>query len=236
MNVAIIPARGGSKRIPKKNIKRLGDKPIISVVIQNLINSGCFDEIVVSTDDIEVARTAREAGAITPFVRPAHLSCDHTPTLQVIQHALTFLETDEKNIDLVCCIYPTAALIQKHTIECAFKAAKLNKKGFTFSAREFSHPIQRALELKRNGSVAPREPEKLKERTQDLTAYIHDAGQFYFGHRNTWLQATSILGNASNGVFLLGQSQAVDIDTNSDWELLELIYLGLKTKARSCNS
>ena len=152
MNVAIIPARGGSKRIPKKNIKRLGDKPIISVVIQNLVNSGCFDEIIVSTDDMEVAKTAREAGAIIPFARPVHLSDDHTPTLQVIQHALTFLDSVKKNIDIVCCIYPTAALIQKHTIKSAFKAARLNGKGFTFSACEFSHPIQRALELKKNGA------------------------------------------------------------------------------------
>lgn len=243
--VAIIPARAGSKRIPHKNIKSFLGKPILSYPITCALESGLFDEIVVSTDSEEIAEVANTFGAQTPFLRPAHLSDDFASTLSVIAHAARELKL--KSQDIVCCIYPTTPLLQAHILQNAFGLLQAQKSAqYVFSALRFSHNPLRGFRLESsapqetrafapqkegiltpqariNGFVKPLETKFQNTRTQDLEALFYDAGQFYFGRAGAFLEELPIFAPHSLGVEL-DFFDAQDIDMPADWELAEFKY------------
>ncbi len=226
MNVAIIPARGGSKRIPKKNIKNFLGKPIIAYSIMAAEKSGLFERIVVSTDDREIADTAIQYGAEVPFIRPETLADDHTGTLEVIRHAVDWLRDNDRLYDYACCIYATAPFIRIRDLKKGYERLKKSRKSFAFSITSFPSPIFRALKLTDTGELAMFWPENYPKRSQDLPEAYHDAGQFYWGRSEAFLQKTSLF--ESNAVpIILPRYLAQDIDTPGDWHQAELIYQAL---------
>ena len=178
MRVAIIPARGGSKRIPRKNIKNFLGYPIIAYSIKTALSSRCFDKIIVSTDDKDIARVAKEYGAEVPFIRPEELADDYTPTIPVIKHAIECLDKQGQSPSEVCCIYATAPFIKASTIREAYKQMKEELSDYCFSATSFSFPIQRAIKITKHNRVDMFQPEHIETRSQDLEESYHDAAQF----------------------------------------------------------
>ncbi len=227
MRLALIPARGGSKRIPRKNIKAFHGKPIIAYSIETALSSGLFDEVIVSTDDQEIAEVAKQYGASVPFIRPADLSDDHATTVEVIKHAINDFKNKGLEIDQVCCIYATAPFVQKDFLVEGFEA--IEKKGFSlaFAATEFSFPIQRALRRLENGGVEMLQPEHLVTRSQDLEPAYHDAGQFYWGKAQAFLDDIPIFSEQSYAVNL-PHYLVQDIDTPADWIRAELLFKALE--------
>ncbi len=226
MKLAIIPARGGSKRIPRKNIKEFCGKPMIAYSIEAALESGLFDRVIVSTDDKEIADVAKEYGAEVPFIRPPELSDDFTPTIPVIAHAIEELEK-EVSVELACCIYATAPFIQSRFLKEAYRTLVDNQSAYSFSATSFSFPIQRAIKINADSSVEMFYPEHFNTRSQDLEEAYHDAGQFYFGTREAWLSEKPIFTNASTAV-TLPRHLVQDIDTPEDFKRAELMYKALR--------
>lgn len=227
MNIAIIPARGGSKRIPRKNIKEFHGKPMIAYSIEAAVISRCFDKIIVSTDDAEIAEVAIKYGAEVPFMRPANISDDYATTLDVIKHAIEFTESQGWAVKNVCCIYATAPFINHEFIQkglCELISAKID---YAFSATSFPFPIQRALKLNDEQRVEMFQPKHLNTRSQDLEEAYHDAGQFYWGTKSAFLQRKPFFSHESKAV-LLPRKRVQDIDTNEDWELAEALYKALQ--------
>jgi N-acylneuraminate cytidylyltransferase len=221
MNIAIIPARGGSKRIPRKNIKNFLGKPVIAYSIEAAKKAGCFERIIVSTDDREIARIARQYGAEVPFTRPNDISDDYSSTLEVITHAIT-----ELNLPVnakICCIYATAPLISSKKLLEGLTIFNTSKLDYVFSATEFLFPIQRAFKLSISGHVEMFQPEHFNTRSQDLEKGYHDAGQFYWGESLTFLKGSPFFGRNSKPI-ILSNTQVQDIDTLDDWERAELMY------------
>lgn len=222
MAIAVIPARGGSKRIPQKNIKLIDGQPVIARAIDILKKAEIFDQIIVSTDNSKIKKIAADAGALAPFTRPKNLSGDHATTIAVIKHAISALELKPETP--VCCFYPTAVLLHPKHVRLSFELCKASHNDFIFSAQYFSHPIERAMLLDESNKITQVEQkESLSQRTQDYMPRVHDAGQFYWALASTWLAGTTILGMGSQA-YLLGATEALDVDTPSDWELLEAIY------------
>lgn len=222
MIVAIIPARGGSKRIPRKNIKDFCSKPMIAYSIEAALESKLFDKVIVSTDDEEIAEIAKKYGAEVPFLRPANLSDDHTATIPVIAHAITELQKVE-SVDIACCIYATAPFIQVKFLKEAYELLLKNKSDYAFSATSFAFPIQRAIKLNENNHVEMFNPEHFNTRSQDLEEAYHDAGQFYFGKAEAWLNNKPIFSKDSRAV-ILPRHLVQDIDTMEDFVRAELMY------------
>jgi pseudaminic acid cytidylyltransferase len=223
MKIAVIPARGGSKRIPRKNIREFAGKPMITHAISAAKQSGLFTHIVVSTDDDETAGIARDWGGETPFKRPPELADDHTPTVPVIANAITACQALGWQIDYVCCIYPCTPFIQiddlKHALELLYFS---HAAAYSFPVTEFPSAIQRALRRLPSGQMHPFNPEHELTRTQDMEIAYHDAGQFYWGRPDAWLANNKI---HSNGVGLpIPNWRSVDIDTLDDWERAEILY------------
>ena len=220
----MIPARGGSKRIPKKNIQEVAGIPLIGHVIRNAINSNIFQDIYVSTDSDEIASISLEFGAKTSAKRPKNLSDDYTPTRPVIAD---FIERHPKlNTDksVVACVYPFAILIDSNLFRLArdnFEALK-DKSRYLAAIQKYPHPIQRSFSLTPEGLLSPSSPGSLEARTQDLPAKYHDAGQFYFAKSSTWLSHKSVLATAYG--FLIPKYSAVDIDDMEDLEYLRSLY------------
>src|SRR5580693_1050321 len=181
MIVAIIPARGGSKRIPRKNIRLFAGKPIIAYSIAAAQKCDLFDRIVVSTDDAEIAAVARDYGAEAPFVRPADLSDEHTGTIAVTGHALTWLAENGCNAEIGCCVYATAPFLTAEDLRRGYDLLISSGKTYAFSVTSFEFPIQRAIRITADGVVAPFDPQWMEWRSQDLDDAHHDAGQFYWG-------------------------------------------------------
>ena len=222
MKLAVIPARGGSKRIPGKNVKLFGGKPMIAWSIEAVQRTGLFDRIVVSTDDKEIASITRKYGADVPFVRPAELSDDHCGTAPVIAHAIEWhLKQDFHPIE-ICCIYATAPFLRSEDIMLGQKTLNQSDVDFAFSATSYAFPIQRAFKLREDGRIEMFEPSQFQVRSQDLPQAFHDAGQFYWGTRDAWLSGTPIFGSKSAPVFL-PRYRVQDIDTPEDWEQAELM-------------
>ena len=222
MKLAVIPARGGSKRIPRKNIREFAGKPMIAHAISAAKQLGLFEHIVVSTDDEEIARIAREWGAETPFIRPEDLADDYTPTVPVIAHAITACQALGWSIDYVCCIYPGVPFIQADDLKHALELLQTSQAAYSFPVTEFPSAIQRALRRLPDGKMQPFYPEFELTRTQDLEPAFHDAGQFYWGKADAWITNEKI---HRGGVGLSIPSwRAVDIDTPDDWARAELIY------------
>ncbi|MEH6733305.1 MAG: pseudaminic acid cytidylyltransferase [Shewanella sp.] len=229
MNIAIIPARGGSKRIPNKNIKLFNGKPMIAYAIETAIKSNCFDKVIVSTDCEEIARIARQYGAEIPFMRPSSLADDFIGTTEVIRHTLTELETQGWTLDYCCCIYATTPLMQASKLINAKQRLLNNPQlDYVFSACEFSFPIQRALLQNPDGGVAAYDPVSISKRSQDLPITYHDAGQFYWGKVNAFLDNTTTVFGLKSQMEVLPHYLVADIDTIDDWQRAEVLYQVLK--------
>ena len=223
MNVAVIPARGGSKRIPRKNIKDFCGKPLIAYSIKTAVNTGIFDDIIVSTDNKEIADVAKEYGAKVPFIRPNALSGDFSTTGDVMVHAMKWIQKNIDSISVVCCIYATAPFIQKEDLLNAYEVFKTNKWSYVFSATTFPFPIQRAIKRLDNGGITMFQPEHFETRSQDLEEAYHDAGQFYFGKPEAWLNNEKIFESKSE-VVVPPKWRVQDIDTYEDWISAEYLF------------
>jgi pseudaminic acid cytidylyltransferase len=222
MKLAVIPARGGSKRIPRKNIREFAGKPMIAHAISAARQTGLFEHVFVSTDDEEVTRIAREWGAEIPFTRPAELADDYTPTVPVIAHAIESCQALGWNIDYACCIYPCVPFIQTTDIKRALEMLQISQAAYSFPVAEFTSAVQRALRRLPDGRMQPLYPELELIRTQDLEPAYHDVGQFYWGKVDAWLTNDKI---HRSGVGLpIPNWRAVDIDTPDDWERAILFY------------
>ena len=229
MKVAIIPARGGSKRIPRKNIKSFYGKPMIAYSIEAATASGCFDKVIVSTDDNEIADVAKQYGAEVPFLRPDDISDDYSTTLDVIQHALLWCQQHEYNVEMACCIYATAPFIKASALREGLKLLINTHCDYAFSATSFPFPIQRALKLNANGEVSMFHPEHLNTRSQDLEVAYHDAGQFYWGLAEAFQNGVPIFAEGSQ-VVLLPRNEVQDIDTEEDWLNAEGLYAAMMAR------
>jgi len=223
MRLAVIPARGGSKRIPRKNIKEFCGKPIIAWSIEAAIESGCFDKIIVSTDDEEIAAVAREWGAEVPFMRPAELSDDYVGTTAVIRHAIEWFTDEGIFFNHVCCIYATAPFVTADDIRNGLEALKESGSDYAFSVTSYPFPIQRAIKIKSDGRIEMFQPEHFSTRSQDLEEAYHDAGQFYWGLSEAWIQELPIFSKHAVPV-MLPRHRVQDIDTPDDWIRAEILY------------
>lgn len=222
MRVAIIPARGGSKRIPRKNIKPFHGQPMIAYAVRAALSGAVFDRVIVSTDDAEIAEVARGFGAETPFVRPPELADDHTPTVPVIAHAIHACRGLGWRVHEVCCIYPGVPLISAADLRLAYEMLQEGLSAYVFPVTNFPSPIQRALRRAEDGSVTPFHSEHASTRTQDLEPGYFDVGQFYWGKAEAWLAGLTIHLNART--LVLPEWRVVDIDTPADWDRAELLY------------
>ena len=222
MNLCVIPARGGSKRIPRKNIKEFCDKPMIGYAIEAAIKSKIFDHIVVSTDDLEIKRTALQAGAEVPFFRPNELADDHTPTVPVVVHAIQKCRDLGWNPINVCCVYPCNPFLSSVSLSLGYSLLKENPAKYVFPITEFSSPIQLAIKRDKSGLSRPFAPKNELKRTQDLEQAYHDAGQFYWAGAETWRSNPKI--HASSMTLVIPRSKVVDIDTTEDWILAEKLF------------
>lgn len=227
MRLAVIPARGGSKRIPRKNIKPFCGKPMIAWSIVAALESECFDAVIVSTDDAEIANTARQYGASVPFVRPDELSDDYTGTIPVIQHAIEWHRQHGQMPDDVCCIYATAPFIWAVDIQKGLTILQETRCDYAFSVTSYAFPIQRAVRITPQGRIEMFQPEHFNTRSQDLEEAFHDAGQFYWGRTDTWLAAKSIFTPDSAPV-VLPRYRVQDIDTVEDWTRAEWMYKAMQ--------
>lgn len=225
MNIAIIPARGGSKRIPRKNIRLFNGKPMLAYPIQTALDSGCIDRVIVSTDDAEIAETALRYGAEVPFFRPAELADDHTGTTAVIRDTLKKLIQSGITPQYCCCLYATTPLLQPAFLQQALTTLTDSQHTeFVFSAARFSFPIQRALLQTVSGGVTPFDPHSIGKRSQDLEPAYHDAGQFYWGKTSAWLDHNSRVFSEQSRMYVLPDHLVQDIDTEDDWKRAEVLY------------
>ena len=223
MKIAVIPARGGSKRIPRKNIRMFCGKPIIAYSIAAAQQTGLFDQVVVSTDDEEIASVAREFGATTPFIRPKEIADDFTGTNAVVKHAVAWFNAQSNDVMHACCLYATAPLVQARFIAEGYEALSRSNAAFAFSVTSYAFPIQRALRITPEGRVDAIYPEHRMTRSQDLEHAYHDAGQFYWGTARAFLEDMPLFAPHSIGV-ILPRHLVQDIDTLEDWERAELMY------------
>ena len=226
MIVAVIPARGGSKRIPRKNIRPFAGKPIIAYSIAAARQCGLFDRIIVSTDDEEIAGVARDFGAETPFRRPPELSDDHTGTDPVTAHALTWLADHGEDAEFACCIYATAPFIQAGDLRRGYDALVSTGKSFAFTVTTYDFSIQRAIRVLAGGGVEPFFPQWAESRSQDLDAAHHDAGQFYWGRVEAFRSGLAMFA-ADSVAIVLPRHRVQDIDTPEDWTRAELMHAAL---------
>lgn len=224
MNIAIIPARGGSKRIPRKNIKDFCGQPMLAYPIRAALQSGVVDKVVVSTDDHEIADIARQYGAEVPFMRDSQLADDHTGTTAVIRDALQQLQQMTWNIENCACLYATTPLLNANLIKTLFDQLIATNADYVFTAARFSFPIQRALVKMETGGVAPFDPTSIGKRSQDLTPTYHDAGQLYWAKASTWLNPQKGVFGANSQLYELPSHLVQDIDTPEDWRRAELLY------------
>lgn len=229
MNLAVIPARGGSKRIPRKNIKEFCGRPMVAWAIEAAQKSGCFNHVIVSTDDDEIAAVARQWEAEVPFVRPNNLAGDLTPTVPVIAHAICECEKIGWEISLVCCIYPCVPLIQVDDLVAGLEQLEHSDLPYIFPVTEYPSPIQRSFRRNTDGRLYPFFSENELECTQSLMTAYYDAGQFYWGKRDSWMNIPRI---HSHGYGLvIPKWRVVDIDTVEDWIHAELIFNILKGRS-----
>ncbi|WP_443640367.1 pseudaminic acid cytidylyltransferase [Candidatus Njordibacter sp. Uisw_039] len=222
MNIAIIPGRGGSKRIQRKNIKGFADKPMIAHAIIAAKGCGLFDHIIVSTDDEEIAKIARLWGAETPFKRPDSLADEFTPIVPVIAHAIRACLDIGWFVDYVCCIFPCSPFISADDLIATLTDLQAQDADFIYPVTEFAHPVQRAMRRLSSGRMQFLNPESELSRTQDLEKTYHDAGQFYWGQTNAWLEHKKM---HTDGLgYPIPNWRVIDIDTEDDWKRAELLF------------
>lgn len=227
MKLAVIPARGGSKRIPGKNIKEFCGKPMIAWSIEAAKASGCFDRIIVSTEDTEIAAVAEQYGAETPFLRPGHLADDYTGTIPVIRHAVEWFTDNQQPVTLACCIYPTAPFITSRDLIRGHQVLQDESCSYAFSVTSYAFPIQRAIRITDEGRVSMFYPQHFDTRSQDLEEAWHDAGQFYWGIPQAWLNEKPFFGEQSAPV-QLPRHRVQDIDTPEDWARAEWLFKAMQ--------
>ena len=221
MIFAIIPARGGSQRIKKKNIKKFYSKPILYWTIKALRKSRLFSKIVLTTDDSQIKKVGEQLGFDYVISRPSNLADNFTPTKPVIEHAIKFL-TKKFKIKYACCVYPCNPFLNSLDLKKSFKILESNKKKFVFPITEYAHPIQRSFKLKKNNNLIFFNKKYESTRTQDLVKYYHDTGQFYWGTISNWLSKKKM---HSNGMgLLIPKWRVVDIDNLDDWKRAELLF------------
>jgi len=223
VKLAVIPARGGSKRIPHKNIKPFCGRPIIAWSIAAARDSGCFERIIVSTDDEQIARVALDAGAEVPFVRPDDLADDHTGTIAVVRHAIDWHAGQSVVPSLVCCVYATAPFVTAADLQQGLETLERSGSDFALSVTKYPFPIQRAVRIDAQGRLAMFSPEHFHTRSQDLEEAFHDAAQFYWGRAAAWQAADTLFGPASAAV-VLPPHRVQDIDTPDDWVRAEWMF------------
>lgn len=227
--VAIIPARGGSKRIPKKNIKEFHGLPLIAYSIKAALDSELFEKVIVSTDDEAIAKVAKQYGAEVPFIRPKELSDDFTGTADVVNHAIEYLENQGESYEYICTIYATAPFLQSKYLEEGYEKIKKCDAVNTFSATSMPFPIQRTFKLDENGRCKMFTPEHYMSRSQDLNEAYQDAGQFYWSHRNRQkLSSNKVMFSDISVPVILPRHLVQDIDTLEDWKRAEYMYDALK--------
>jgi pseudaminic acid cytidylyltransferase len=227
--VAIIPARGGSKRIPRKNIKDFHGRPLIAYSIQTALESKLFDRVIVTTDDAEIAAVAEKYGAEVPFIRPKELADDFSGTQDVIDHALKWLQEHGEHYDFACTIYATAPLLQSKYLIEGYNALKNSTAVNAFSATSMPFPIQRTFKINSDGRCEMFWPEYLNSRSQDLPEAYHDAGQFYWAEANSYLETKRFFSKNALPV-ILPRYLVQDIDTLEDWETAELMFKAIQLK------
>lgn len=223
MTLCVIPARGGSKRIPRKNVKTFHGRPMIAWSIQAALDSQAFDHVIVTTDDPDIADVARSQGAEVPFMRPPELSDDHTPTVPVIAHAIAQAEALWGTQDLICCLYATAPFVQASDIAAARDMLDNTEVDYAFPVTSFPYPIQRGVKLRNDGRMEMFQPEHALTRSQDLEEAYHDAGQFYWGRRAAWLAEKTLIGPDA-APLVIPRHRVQDIDTPEDWDRAERLF------------
>jgi pseudaminic acid cytidylyltransferase len=223
MKMAVIPARGGSKRIPRKNIKEFCGKPMIAWSIEAAKASGLFSQVIVSTDDAEIADVARQFGAESPFVRPAELSNDHAGTTEVIAHAAQWALDQGHDVEAICCIYATAPFIQVDDLRIAWNALNSGDWDFAFTVTDFAAPIFRSFKQNADGGVEMFYPEHFLTRSQDLPTALHDAGQFYWGRPQAWIEGRRMFDRRSVPI-VIPRWRVQDIDSKEDWLRAEMMF------------
>jgi pseudaminic acid cytidylyltransferase len=222
MKIAVIPARGGSKRIPRKNIKEFCGKPMIAWSIEAAIASGLFDHILVSTDDSEIADVALKWGAEVPFIRPAELSDDYAGTTEVIAHATQWALAQNWQVTAVCCIYATAPFMRFEDLKQALQALESGVWSYAFTVTDFAAPIFRSFKEHPDGGIEMFFPEHFLTRSQDLPRALHDAGQFYWGRTSAWLEGKRMFDRHSIPI-QIPRWCVQDIDNEEDWIRAEII-------------
>ena len=222
MRIAVIPARGGSKRIPRKNIKSFNGKPMIAWSIEAAKSSGLFERIIVSTDDTEIAEVSKQCGAEVPFTRPAELSNDFAATTEVIAHAALWAIEQGLDLESVCCIYATAPFVQVEDIKRGCEALDSGDWDYAFTVTDFAAPIFRSFKQTEQGGLEMFFPEHFGTRSQDLPVALHDAGQFYWGRPEAWIQGKRIFDNRSKPI-VIPRWRVQDIDTSEDWDRAEIL-------------
>lgn len=220
--ICIIPARHGSKRLPKKNFKKLFGQPIIERVIKNLNKTNLFSKIIVSTDSKIIKKISERAGAVVPFIRPKKLANDFVGINEVISHAVNFLKKNGESFDDVCCFFPTAVLVNTKDLTKSYRIFLKHRSNYLFSATVSTLNFQRSFFFK-NKKLKMFFPSKYKIRTQDLTVAYQDAGQFYWGSKKNWGMNKKIF-TINAKIFLLEKYKTIDIDTKEDWKILKTFY------------
>lgn len=228
--VAIIPARGGSKRIPRKNIKNFHGKPLIAYSIEVALKSKLFSKVVVSTDDEEIAKIAKKYGATTPFIRPKELSDDFTGTGEVVNHAINFLKNSGEKIDFVCTIYATAPFLQEKYLIDGFEKLKNSNARNAFSCTSMPYPIQRTFKITKDSRCEMFWPENFYKRSQDLEEAYQDAGQFYWTNLN--INSKEIIFSKDSIPIVLPRYLVQDIDTLEDWIRAEFMYEAIQKEKK----
>lgn len=223
MRIAVIPARGGSKRIPRKNIRPFAGQPIIVWPIKAALSSGLFDQVVVSTDDDEIAEVACGAGASVPFMRPENLSDDFADTKSVVRHAITALKLENEPDTQVCCIYPTSVFVNTQLLSEGLKKLRITNAKFVFSITSVDSSVYRSFSKTADDRITMLFPENYAKRTQDLPNLYCDAAQFYWATVSAWQSDLNIFGTDSTSVFI-EPSRVQDIDTESQWLAAEQIF------------
>ena len=227
MRLCVIPARGESKRIPRKNIKDFFGQPMIAYSIKAALKSNFFDQVIVSTDDAEIAEVAKYFGASVPFVRPNELANDYTGTVPVVKHAIEWFDDQGQSPSEVCCLYATAPFVRAGTIKRAYEQMQSTQADYCFTVTSFAFPIQRALKVTAKNRIEMFYPEHLETRSQDLKESYHDAGQFYWGKAEAFKQQNPLFSKSATP-YILPRHLVQDVDTPEDWKRAELMYQVLK--------
>ncbi len=229
MKIAVIPARGGSQRIPRKNIRPFGGQPMIAWSIRAALQSGCFDQVLVSTDDTEIADIARAHGAQVPFMRPPELSDHHTGTTPVVAHAIAWANAHLAPVTHTCCIYATAPFVTPDDLRRGLDTLLGTGCDYAFSVTSYAFPIQRAIRITPDNRVQMMQPAHFATRSQDLEEAWHDAGQFYWGQASAWLAGKPVFSSDAAPV-PLPRHRVQDIDTPDDWLRAELMLSALNAQ------